>query len=669
MKELKVNEKLFENHKIERKEKRKQERKEKKIKNIQNWKRNRGIKEIPKEDSEKPKKKKKIEKEDSDIEDDILDPKELSQSGGIYITPEMMKSVLEPEDEDLKIIKILEKKLGLDKKEKKQESKGELKKYIKEKKQQVEILEGVEELENITSGKYEEEYDKEYELLEEEEYPELNEKQEQELKEVIERGIPKEEEEYKKLEKQIRGLMNKISYSNMIKMIEEMIEIYENNIKNHFYEIIIEMIMNSLNNNMTIEMILCYSSLIVILNEKCGIEIGSIMIEKIIMKENKNNNDILFLSYLYKYEMIESILIFEFINEKLLIKLDDIHLEFIYLILKNVGFQLRNDQPQLLKKLIQDINEKKSLLLSKKSQFLFEMLDDLKNNKKKGQDTEQFKNYLKIVNHFLKEKNKLKISLKDYLNIHKKGKWWIIGNSWIGREKEEKVKENNDLEKLAKQQRIVGDIRKKIFFILMSSEDSLDAFSKLVKLGIHKNDKEICNLIIHCCCQEKIYNPYYYLLSTKLCSSDYNISRTFQFSFNHQFKEMNSFSIQKLVNLSHLLSQLILNQSISISILKFIDFNLLEKNSLLFTRFLFILLILGNDFELIFKKLSKMDHLDILKDSLKSFLFSFLDKENSFLNDLLPIKDPSQKDNLNWIQENVQLIRKRTKIIYKIISY
>lgn len=52
-------------------------------------------------------------------------------------------------------------------------------------------------------------------------------------------------------------------------------------------------------------------------------------------------------------------------------------------------------------------------------------------------------------------------------------------------------------------------------------QDYLDAFEKLVHLGLKsQQDREIIHVIINCCLREKQFNPYYCHLSQKFCDFD-----------------------------------------------------------------------------------------------------------------------------------------------------
>lgn len=110
-----------------------------------------------------------------------------------------------------------------------------------------------------------------------------------------------------------------------------------------------------------------------------------------------------------------------------------------------------------------------------------------------------------------------------------KGKWWVVGSAWVGNtetktpetKKEAANTFSQKLLELASKQRMNTDTRKNIFCIIMSAEDYLDAFEKLLRLSLkNQQEREIIHVILHCCLQEKNYNPYYATLAQKFCEHD-----------------------------------------------------------------------------------------------------------------------------------------------------
>lgn len=126
------------------------------------------------------------------------------------------------------------------------------------------------------------------------------------------------------------------------------------------------------------------------------------------------------------------------------------------------------------------------------------------------------------------------------LDTEKKGQWWLSGDLAVKTNHAEDVAQTMDAEvveaqkmlKLADAQRMNTDSRKAIFCVIMSSEDYIDAFEKLLRLDLPgKQDREIMRVLVECCLQEKVFNKYYTVLALKLCEHDKNHKFTLQVTF------------------------------------------------------------------------------------------------------------------------------------------
>ncbi|KAJ1676409.1 suppressor of glycerol defect, partial [Spiromyces aspiralis] len=146
------------------------------------------------------------------------------------------------------------------------------------------------------------------------------------------------------------------------------------------------------------------------------------------------------------------------------------------------------------------------------------------------------------------------------------------------------------------------DIRKSIFVTIMSSEDYIDAFERLMRLGLKEvQQREIIRVLIHCCGQvgravevpEKVYNPFYTLIAHKLCAYDYSFRITLQYALWDFMRELGEFDVgglgrisakvdeddltagsrkkvplRRIANLARLYSWLIAKASLSLTVLK-----------------------------------------------------------------------------------------------------
>jgi nucleolar MIF4G domain-containing protein 1 len=153
-------------------------------------------------------------------------------------------------------------------------------------------------------------------------------------------------------------------------------------------------------------------------------------------------------------------------------------------------------------------------------------------------------------------------------------KWWLLNQSislqgtWSASAEHQQF--DTEVLKLAQAQRMNTDIRRAIFCTIMSSEDYLDAFEKLLKLNLKgSQDREIIFVLMHCCArvcvvqatrttttllawrlvqltptaqpmhaQEKTFNPYYAYLLVKLCSFSANHKMTVNIKLKDQFETM-----------------------------------------------------------------------------------------------------------------------------------
>lgn len=250
---------------------------------------------------------------------------------------------------------------------------------------------------------------------------------------------------------------------------------------------------------------------------------------------------------------------------------------------------------------------------------MIETINNLKNNRMKtgaaasavtSEHTIRMKKTLGSLNtRSLKSSEPLRIGLDDIRNSDKRGKWWLVGASWKEHDSREKKptddaighgKDSNgdtmdsgaaDLLQLAKEQRMNTDVRRAIFVTIMSSSDYRDAHLRLLKLRLKKSQElEIPRVLIQCAGAEQIYNPYYTLISRRLCS-ERKLKMAFQFALWDLFKRLGeggddeetraeeedegeAISTRKTVNLAKMFGVLIAEGGLGLGVLKVIPNNL-----------------------------------------------------------------------------------------------
>jgi nucleolar MIF4G domain-containing protein 1 len=144
--------------------------------------------------------------------------------------------------------------------------------------------------------------------------------------------------------------------------------------------------------------------------------------------------------------------------------------------------------------------------------------------------------------------------------------------------KSAKDPEEEKLLALASSQRMNTDARRSIFCIVMGSSDCNDAFVKLARAELlkPKNERDVIRVLVHCCGEEKSFNPFYAHLIMRVCEYQPKSKFTLMLSFWDIFKQLESFSDRKAANLAKLLATLLIGTKekyLTIGALKRIEFS------------------------------------------------------------------------------------------------
>ncbi|XP_023392504.1 nucleolar MIF4G domain-containing protein 1, partial [Pteropus vampyrus] len=356
-------------------------------------------------------------------------------------------------------------------------------------------------------------------------------------------------------------------------------------------------------------------------------------------------------AHLYNFHVVHSLLVFD-ILKKLIRTFTEKDIELILLMLKNVGFSLRKDDALSLKELISETQAKASGAGSQfqdqtRIRFMLETMLALKNNdmrKIPGYDPEPVERLRKAQRALVRSASsgteaQLRVSWDSVLNAERTGRWWIVGSAWTGApmidSSQQKVPQkqlagtvSTKMLDLARKQRMNTDVRRTIFCTIMTSEDFLDAFEKLLKLGLKdQQEREIVHVLVDCCLQEKTYNPFYAFLAGRLCDCERRLQMTFQFSIWDKFRDLENLPATNFSNLVHLVAHLLKMKSLPLSILKVVEFSELDKPRVHFLRKVLHILLTETEVEdlgVIFTRVADNPKLGVLREGLKLFISHFL---------------------------------------------
>ncbi|KAH8235052.1 hypothetical protein KR032_008086 [Drosophila birchii] len=502
-----------------------------------------------------------------------------------------------------------------------------------------------------------------------------------------------------RLQKQCKGLLNRLSEANLHKIAVGIEELYMKNSRYNMNDTLTKLLQEALlGPTLSKErMVQEHMVLLAYLHAQIGSEIGAHFLQTFVeifdglvrnivdleVEDKQLNNLVLILCYMYMFKVFELSLLMELIA-RLSDELCEKSVECLLLILQTIGFRLRKDDPLAFKAMMQRVQAQIAaapleLKENPRLRFMVDILNAVKNNnmqKLPQYDPELAENLRKRLKAMLKNDRyvvTLNISLEDLLRADKVGKWWIVGSAWTGNLSEMgSVKSKQDknssqtsnagfadkLLELAKKQQMNTAERKNIFCIIMSAADYVDAFEKILHLAL-KDQRAVAYVIIHCALNEKRANPYYAHLALKFCQFNRKYQLAFQFASWDRINDIELLTKPQIRNLASFLQQLILSAGLQLSVLKVVDFMQLEKLSFFFMKEVMVRLLLAPDERELyqtFERVAKNTKLQQFKQGVRLFMQHFL-------------LDPEQLDKLKIKKEEKQLLKQRVDHLDKLLAY
>uniref|UniRef100_A0A8D1VGZ1 Nucleolar MIF4G domain-containing protein 1 n=1 Tax=Sus scrofa TaxID=9823 RepID=A0A8D1VGZ1_PIG len=470
-------------------------------------------------------------------------------------------------------------------------------------------------------------------------------------------------EALERLKKQVKGLMNRLSEPNVASISGQLEELYMAHSRKDMSDTVTDVLLSACApaEAMPGRLLMEHVLLVSILHRTVGIEVGAHFLEAVVRRfddvyrsgrEGKECDNLLtIIAHLYNFHVVQACLIFDVLR-KLVGTFTEKDIELILLMLRNVGFSLRKDDALSLKELITETQARASEAGGRfrdqtRVRFMLETLLALKNNdvrKIPGYDPEPVERLRKLQRALVRgagsgTETQLRVSWDSVLNAERTGRWWIVGSAWSGAPMIDGGQQKTPpkpltgtvsakILELARKQRMNTDIRRNIFCTIMTSEDFLDAFEKLLKLGLKdQQEREIVHVLVDCCLQEKAYNPFYAFLAGKLCGHERRFQMTFQFSIWDKFRDLENLPATNFSNLVHLVAHLLKTKSLPLSILKVVEFSELDKPRVHFLRKVLHILLMETEVEdlgLIFARVSDKPALGLLREGLKLFISHFL---------------------------------------------
>lgn len=474
-----------------------------------------------------------------------------------------------------------------------------------------------------------------------------------------------ESEEYIQIRRRVRGLLNRLSESNVESITGEMATIFRSTVRSVSTQIIINEVLAACSGGPrgNEQYAAVFASFVAGLACSVGMDFSAKFMallakafEDECLKEDNISlrNLTLLLSYLCIFGVCSSDLIYDFLIT-LSKRLREIDVSTILTVLNCCGMKIRSDDPTAMKNFIQSVqnrvNELKASSVEgqaningKRMEFMLETIFDIKNNKKRPKEETAPHARIKKWLQKLRVEEILIRGLKwsKLLDPDNKGQWWLSGGMAAKTDNVQEVANTIDKDvleaqkmlQLASSQRMNTDARKAIFCIIMSGEDYIDAFEKLLRLDlVGKQDREIMRVIVECCLQEKIFNKYYTTLASKLCEHDKNHKFTLQFCIWDHFKELESMQLLRSMHLAKFIAEMVGSFTLSLAVLKSVelsDVTQLTPKRIMHFRMLFEALFEYPD-EVIWNSLTRVavsPELETLRHGIEFFIREYVVKTN-----------------------------------------
>lgn len=469
-----------------------------------------------------------------------------------------------------------------------------------------------------------------------------------------------ESEEISQMRRRVRGLLNRLSESNVESITQEIAALFRSVPRSVSCQIIGDEVLASCSRGPrgNEQYAAVFAAFVAGMARLVGMDFSAKILASLAKsfedeysKEDglSLRNLTLLFCYLCIFDVISSDLVYDLLSV-LSKRLTELDVSTVLTILHCCGMKLRGDDPGAMKDFILSIQNSVSQLKlrsagqedgkteihSKRMEFMLETICDIKNNKKRPKEDPSHHTRIKKWLQKLKAGDVLLRGLKwsKLLDPEKKGQWWLSGDvsSTAGNIEDvaavisKDVVEAQKLVQLAAAQRMNTDLRRAIFCIIMSAEDYVDAFEKLLRLDLSgKQDREIIRVIVDCCLQEKVFNKYYTVLASKLCSHDKNHKFSLQYCLWDHFKELDTMDLNRSINLAKLVAEMLANFTLSLATLKVVNLaNPVETTPkrIMHFRMLFETLLKKDDALVwnVFTRIAGLPELETLRDGIVLFI-------------------------------------------------
>ncbi|KAK5326162.1 suppressor of glycerol defect [Exophiala xenobiotica] len=461
-----------------------------------------------------------------------------------------------------------------------------------------------------------------------------------------------------KLRRQAQGSLNKLSEANIISIVDEFDRLYSTNPRQDVSTVLIDLLLAAFSDPSALQntYIILHAAFIAALYKIVGADFGAEIISRLVETFDRyykdpaatgkeSSNLVSLLANLFTLGVISSALVYDHIR-LLLSDFGENSAELLLRIMRDCGPQLRSDHPTALKGIMQMMNDVSARLASDgkginiRTRVMMDTITDLKNNKIRqatnaagatGEHLTRMRKALGTLNsRQLRATEPLGVTRSDILNSDKKGKWWLVGASWKGHQRQDKLPPQSpalsradktthgdpdqiDYQSLFAHYKLTSPVHRSIFMAITSAEDATDALARLSKLRLtRKQDLEVAPVILRGVRAEQTYNAYYgvlakMLLREKKYKMSFSIALWKFFPLIGERQEEGSddegaslstaedaVQASEIANVARMYAYLVARRCLRLDVLKTLNVGFTKENATLFLEVLFIALLAQN---------------------------------------------------------------------------
>lgn len=378
-----------------------------------------------------------------------------------------------------------------------------------------------------------------------------------------------------RVQKQIQGLVNRLTEANILQIVKSVEELYQNNARGDITEILTDTLLAQMYKSSSVpdQFLVLTGGFSAAVYKVIGSSFGSHLIQQVVVSfqgsyksvmqggidlaeiPKESSNILGYLTQLYLFDVVSCKIIFDYM-ERLLSELNELNVELLLRICRMAGRLLRRDDPNALKHVTSILNKAVGDIgpanLSVRTKFMVETINDLGKSKPKARGLDSGI----VSDHVLRIRKKLGelksqsrrldglapmgLSLQDIEKADTRGKWWLVGASVPAKETYQDLEEQSksapqkndrdltddedmdivlpDYSKKARGQGFHTSAQIAIFTALMSATDYEHGYRQYANLKLRKDDQnEIARVLVQCVGSEANYNEYYALVGKQAC--------------------------------------------------------------------------------------------------------------------------------------------------------